>query len=73
MYPFSPKGFPDGSLGKESTCSAGDIGMQIRFLGEDDPLEEGMATLSSILALGVLATGHRRSSRSWFFIMETLM
>ena len=23
---FSPKGFPDGSVGKESTCNAGDTG-----------------------------------------------
>ena len=32
-----------GSDGKESTCSVGD-------LGQEDPLEKGMATLSSILA-----------------------
>ena len=36
-------GFPDGSAGKESTCSVGD-------LGQEDPLEKGMATHSSILA-----------------------
>ena len=33
-------GFPDGSDGKESACSAGD---------QEDPLEKGMATHSSIL------------------------
>ena len=36
-------GFPSGSDGKESTCSAGDLGWE-------DPLEKIMATLSSILA-----------------------
>ena len=36
-------GFPGGSDGKESACNAGDLGWQ-------DPLEEGMATPSSILA-----------------------
>ena len=36
-------GFPGGSVVKESTCNAGN-------LGQEDPLEEGMATHSSILA-----------------------
>ena len=36
-------GFPGGSDGKESACSVGDLGWE-------DPLEEGMATHSSILA-----------------------
>ena len=40
-------GFPDGSDGKESTCNAGDLSS---ILGSEDPLEEGMATHSSILA-----------------------
>ena len=39
--------FPGGSDGKESACSAGDLG-SIPAL--EDPLEEGMATHSSILA-----------------------
>ena len=33
-----------------SAASAGDIEMWVRSLGGEDPLEEGMATLSSILA-----------------------
>ena len=41
------KVYPGGSDGKESTCSAGDW---VRSLGWEDPLEEGMAALSSILA-----------------------
>ena len=40
--------FLGGSDGKESACSSG-IG-SVRSLGQEDPLEEGMATHSSILA-----------------------
>ena len=36
-------GFPGGSLSKESTCNAGDLGWE-------DPLKEGMAAHSSVLA-----------------------
>ena len=43
------QGFPGGSHGKEYTCNAGD-------LGKEDPLEEGMATHSSILAWRILWT-----------------
>ena len=40
-------GFPGGSDSKESTCSAEDLGL---IPGWEDPLKEGMATHSSILA-----------------------
>ena len=40
---YQVPGFPDGLDGKESTCNAGDLGWE-------DPLEEGMATHSNILA-----------------------
>ena len=40
-------GFPGGSLGEEFDCSAGDPGL---IPSQEDPLEEGMATHSSILA-----------------------
>ena len=40
-------GFPGGSGHKESACNAGDLGL---ILGWEDPLEEGMATHSSIPA-----------------------
>ena len=46
-------GFPGGSEGKESACSAGDLGLVPglgRCLDWEDPLEKGMATHSSILA-----------------------
>ena len=39
--------FPGGSVGKESTHNAGDLGS---IPGWDDPLEEGMTTHSSVLA-----------------------
>ena len=39
--------FPYGSDGKESTCNAGD---GVQSLGQEDPLKEGMAIHSTILA-----------------------
>ena len=47
------KGFPDTSVAKESTCSAGDPGSipgSGRFLGREDLLEKEKAIHSSILA-----------------------
>ena len=41
------QGFPGGASGKETTCQ---YRMWIQPLGWEDPLEESMATLSSILA-----------------------
>ena len=41
------QGFPGGSEGKESTCSVGDLGLIPVW---EDPLEEDMATHSSIFA-----------------------
>ena len=46
LYTYS-QGFPGGSDGKESAHSAGD---QVQSLGQEDPLEKGMATHSTILA-----------------------
>ena len=43
-------GFPEGSVGKESACNAGDIGDAGRSLGRKDPLEKEMETCASILA-----------------------
>ena len=43
-------GFPDGSVGKESACDEGDKGDIGSPLGRENPLEEEMATHSSILA-----------------------
>ena len=45
-------GFPGGSDGKESACNAGDLGLIPGFdpWVWEDSLEQGIATLSSILA-----------------------
>ena len=40
-------GFPGGSDSKESACNAGDLES---ISGQEDPLEKGMATHSSVLA-----------------------
>ena len=40
--------FSDGSVGKKSTCNAGDMGWESQ--GWEDPLEKDKATYSSILA-----------------------
>ena len=39
-------GFPDSSVGKESTCN---VETWVQSLGWEDPLEKGKATHSSIL------------------------
>ena len=43
-------GFPDGSVGKESACNAGDKGDISSSLGQENLLEEEMGTHSNILA-----------------------
>ena len=43
-------GFPDGSVGKQSICNAADTEDLGLSLFQEDPLEEEMATQSSILA-----------------------
>ena len=40
-------GFPGGSDYKDSACNAGD---RVGLLGQEDPLEKGMAIHSSIFA-----------------------
>ena len=61
-------GFSGGSDGKESTCSAGD---PASVPGQENPLEKGMATYSSVLAWripgmgepgGLLSMGSHRES-----------
>ena len=45
------QGLPWQLSGRESSCNAGDLQeMQVRSLGQEDPLEKEMATCSSILA-----------------------
>ena len=47
------KGFPGGSDGEESACSAED---RVQSLGQEDPLEKETATHSSILTWRVPQT-----------------
>ena len=51
--PLYSWGFPNGSEGKGSACSVGDLGL---IPGLKDPLEERMATHSSILAWRIPGT-----------------
>ena len=44
-------------LVKNFPVEAGDIEIQVHFLGWEDPLEEGMATHSSFLAWRILMDG----------------
>ena len=44
------KGFLAGSVGKDSTCNAGDSRDPVQSLGQEDPLGEEIATHCSILA-----------------------
>ena len=50
MLPPKTKGFPGGSVVKESARNAGDVGLQVQSLGWEDPLEKEMATDYSIRA-----------------------
>ena len=53
MYLVWKVGFPGGSSGKELALPMqGTWKKQVRSLGQEDTLEEGMATHSSILAWG---------------------
>ena len=65
------RGFPGDSEGKESACNVGDT---VWSLGHQDPLEEGMATHSSILAWsiprteepgGLQSMGSQRIGHDW--------
>ena len=63
-------GFPDGSVVKNLPAMQEPQEMQVRSLGQEDPLEEGMATHSSILAWRIPRTeepgyspqGHKESN-----------
>ena len=43
-------GFPGGASGKELPCQCRRHRRRVQSLGQEDPLEEGMANCSSILA-----------------------
>ena len=47
------QGFPGGTSGKGPTCQFRDVRETGLTLDQEDPLEKGMATHSSILAGGI--------------------
>ena len=78
MLPQGEQGFPGGASGEESACQCGRHEMQVRgSLGREDPLEEGTATNSSIIAwrilmdketgrlqsMGLQRVGHNRATK----------
>ena len=50
------KGRPGGASGREPSCQCRRLETQARSQGPEDPLEEGMATHSSVLAWRILWT-----------------
>ena len=50
-------GFPGGAIGKEPSCQCGRHEMWVRSPGQEDRLEEGMATHFNILAWSIPWTG----------------
>ena len=70
-------GLPGSSDGKESACNAGDLvgalgwspGLEpwVRALGQEDLLEKGMATHSSILAGKSMDSGDWRATVYLFY------
>ena len=71
MYVYMHMGFPDGSEGKESALMQE---THVGFLGQEDPLEKGMATHFSILAQSIPCTeepgGLQSMGRKEFYMTE---
>ena len=49
----APGGFPNGSAGESEKNLSVKQKTQGQYLGQEDPMEEGVATHSSILAWGI--------------------
>ena len=63
-------GFPGGSVGKESACNAADSGDSVWSTAQEDPLEKGVATHSSIFAWRILWAkdpGRGQTDSPWGF------
>ena len=58
-------GFPGGASGRSPPAVAGDEEMQVFSLGQEDPLEEGMAAHSSILAWRIPMDSPLGLGRAW--------
>ena len=57
LVPKAFMGFPGGSAIKNLPAMQEKLQTQVQSLGREDPLEEGMATHSSVLALRIPGTG----------------
>ena len=58
-------GFPGGSAGKEPGCKWETQEMEIQFLGQKDPLEEGMVTHPRVLAWRIHGQRSLGGCRPW--------
>ena len=58
--PLTHVGFPGGTSGKEPICQCRRHEIRVQSLGQEDSLEEGMATHSSILAWRIPCTETQR-------------
>ena len=65
-------GFPSGSVGKNTPAMQEPQEMQVQSLGQDDPLEEAMATRSSILPWRIPWTEEPGGLPSVVFAMRCL-
>ena len=57
--------FPNGLSSKQSACEPGDSEMQVGSLGQEEPLEEGMSTHSSVLAWRIPWTEEPGGQHPW--------
>ena len=74
LQEYMQKDFPGGTSGKEPTCQCRRHETWIQSLGQEDPLEEGMATHFSIVAwkipwtvepCGLQSIGFQRVGYNW--------
>ena len=65
MLGKSHKGFPGDASGKKPACQCRRCTTWVRSLGQEDSLEKGMATHSSILAWRIPWTQEPGIANSW--------
>ena len=58
-------GFPGGSDGKTSACSAGDLGQEDLSSGQEDPLEKGIISYCCSMRGGKMGQGGRKEGDPW--------
>ena len=74
-------GFPGGSVVRNPPANAGDTEMRVSSLGQEDPLEKEMATLSCVLVWeiprtenpgGPQSVGSQRVGHNWATIAHDM-